>query len=125
MWYEQVRDAARALSGRGAAKGGNARAASLPASERSEIAKRAVRKRWAKAGKGEIGVEAEGDLLGEFARPIIGPAEKPYSMFRGTLAIGEVGLQCHVLNDGRRVLTQREVVRALGILARARGGCQT
>jgi hypothetical protein len=27
--------------------------------------------------------------------------------------LGEIDLQCHVLNDGRRVLTQREVVRAL------------
>jgi hypothetical protein len=110
---EQVRKAARALSGRGAAKGGKARAASLPASERKEIAKRAASARWAKAGKAEVEIDDDRDLLGAFTRPVLGPTEKPYSMFRGTLAIGEVGLQCHVLNDGRRVLTQREVVRAL------------
>lgn len=110
---KQVRDAARALSGRGAAKGGKARAESLPASERKEIAKRAASARWAKAGKGEVEAEDNRDLLGPFTKPMLGPAEKPYSMFRGTLSIGEVELQCHVLNDGRRVLTQREVVRAL------------
>ena len=34
-------------------------------------------------------------------------------MLRGTLQIGDVSFECHVLNDGRRVLTQREVVRVL------------
>jgi hypothetical protein len=37
----------------------------------------------------------------------------PYSWFRGTLSIGDVEFECHVLNDGRRVLTQREVVRVI------------
>lgn len=41
------------------------------------------------------------------------PAEMPHSMFRGTLHIGDVELECHVLSDGRRMLTQREVVRLL------------
>jgi hypothetical protein len=39
--------------------------------------------------------------------------EMPYSMFRGTLAIGDLEMECHVLNDGRRVLTQREMVRVI------------
>jgi hypothetical protein len=34
-------------------------------------------------------------------------------MFRGTLAIGDVTFECHVLNDHRRVFTQREVVRVI------------
>lgn len=107
-----IRDAARALSGRGAAKGGRARAESLSPSERQEIAQRAARVRWAKAGK-EVEVEDERDFLARFTQPAVAATEKPYSMFKGTLAIGDVGLQCHVLNDGRRVLTQREVVRAI------------
>jgi hypothetical protein len=37
----------------------------------------------------------------------------PYSMFRGTLTFADMEIECHVLNDGRRVLTQREVVRLL------------
>ena len=36
-----------------------------------------------------------------------------FSMLRGTLMIGNVEMECHVLSDGRRVLTQREVVRML------------
>ena len=34
-------------------------------------------------------------------------------MFRGTLKIGNLDVECHVLNDGRRVFTQGEVVRVL------------
>lgn len=37
----------------------------------------------------------------------------PYSMFPGQLTMGDVLLDCHVLSDGRRVLTQGQVVRAL------------
>ncbi|HEY5856030.1 MAG TPA: P63C domain-containing protein [Aldersonia sp.] len=37
----------------------------------------------------------------------------PYSMFRGNLQIGNIEIEGHVLSDGRRVLTQREVVRVL------------
>ena len=37
----------------------------------------------------------------------------PYSWFRGQLLIGDVEMECHVLNNGQRVLTQREVVRVL------------
>lgn len=107
-----IREAARALSGRGAAMGGKARAESLPASERQEIARRAATARWAKAGKGNIEVVEEHDFLASLTRRAAA-TEKPYSMFRGVLPIGEVELQCHVLNDGRRVLTQREVVRAI------------
>lgn len=111
---QDARRAAQSLSRRGAAKGGRARAESLPASERQAIARRAARARWAKTGKEgvEIEVEEETDLLASLRSP--GPTmEKPYSWFRGTLALGDVELQCHVLNDGRRVLTQREVVRAI------------
>jgi hypothetical protein len=108
---DEVRDAAKALSERGAAKGGRARAASLPPIERSEIARRAARARWAKNNDGEV--EVEDDLFADFYRPDTPTSDKPYSMFRGELSIGDVTLQCHVLNDGRRVLTQREVVRAL------------
>lgn len=37
----------------------------------------------------------------------------PYSMFAGTLMLGHVPLECHVLSDGRRVFTQREVTKAI------------
>lgn len=95
-----------------ASKGGHARASALTPDERREIARRASRARWAKAGK-DPGPEAdeEFDLLAPLIPPA--PSEKPYSMFQGVVAIGSIELQCHVLNDGRRVLTQREVVRAI------------
>lgn len=34
-------------------------------------------------------------------------------MFRGTVNIGTIGMECHVLSDGRRVFTQKEMVRVL------------
>ena len=44
------------------------------------------------------------------AHPTVG---LPYSMFPGTVKLGNMELECHVLSDLRRVFTQREVVRAL------------
>ena len=82
----------------------------LTPEERSEIARNAVKARWAKAGK--LKAELESQPAGE---AIIAPPTDatPYSMFQGTMKIGELELECHVLNDFRRVFTQREVVRIL------------
>lgn len=105
-------EAARALSQKGASKGGKARAASLTADERKELAARAARARWSKATDTII-IEGEGEsgLLAELvATP---PSDRLYSVFSGSLSLGDKQVQCHVLNDGRRVITQREVVRAL------------
>lgn len=81
-----------------ASKGGKARAAALSPAERQSIARRAVQARWAKAGKQTIDKQ---------------PSDMPYSMFRGPLSLGALEIECHVLSDLRRVLTQREVVRVL------------
>jgi hypothetical protein len=83
-----------------ASKGGKARAEKLSPAERSQIARNAGKARWAKAGR-------------EVAPKTNEPTEMPYSMFRGNLAIGDVLIEGHVLSDGRRVLTQREVVRVI------------
>jgi hypothetical protein len=88
-----ISEAARALSKRGAAKGGRARASVLSADERSEIARKAVTARWARA-------KVDAGTL-------------PFSLLPGVLQLGEVQMECHVLNDHRRVLTQREVVRTI------------
>jgi hypothetical protein len=37
----------------------------------------------------------------------------PHSLLKGTLPMAGVELECHVLSDGRRVFTQREIVRIL------------
>jgi P63C domain len=96
----------------GASKGGRARANVLTPQERREIAQQAVRTRWLKAGKLKQ-VEDTEDRVDERAQEDEETQQPPFSMFRGTLKMGDLELECHVLNDGRRVLTQREVVRAI------------
>lgn len=73
------------------AKGGKARANALSAEERSRIAQKAAESRW----------------------------KIPKASHVGVLTIGELEIQCAVLPDGRRVLSQRGVGRALG---RTHGG---
>jgi hypothetical protein len=97
-----------------AAKGGRARAEVLTAEDRSEIARKAAQTRWAKAGKPQPASEPPAPPEN---RPIAVAEDDgdalPYSKFPGRLPIGDAELECHVLSDGRRVLTAREVVRAL------------
>src|SRR6267142_2492559 len=95
------------------AKGGKARANVLTPDERREIARNAVRARWAKAGKLKQPLEPAAPEVPQPATAA-SPAENlPFSMFRGMLKIGAVEMECHVLNDGRRVFTQTEMVRVL------------
>ncbi len=78
-------------AGKGRAKGGHARAARLSPEERSEIARRAARSRW------------QNDL----SETICGSPDQP-------LRIGDTEIECYVLGDGTRVLTQGSFLRALG-----------
>jgi P63C domain len=75
----------------GRAKGGLARAARLSPAERSEIARRAARSRW----------------RDDVSAAICGSPEQP-------LRIGDAEIECYVLDDGTRVLTQASFLRALG-----------
>lgn len=123
MRKKDASEYAKQLSALGAAKGGRARASVLTDDERREIARAAANKRWEKAGKRkETIVESELATAPEVgSSPLAIPSEPdpaftadlPYSMFRGTLKIGDVEMECHVLNNGARVLTQREMVRML------------
>lgn len=70
----------------GKAKGGAARAKSMSAEERSESAKKAADARWG----------------------------APKALYSGELSIGELTIDCAVLPDGTRVLSQRGIGRALG-----------
>jgi hypothetical protein len=97
------------LSKLGAAKGGRARASVLTPEERRESARKAVRARWERAGK----LKPSPNQSEGVERPARAQRALPYSMFRGTAKIGDMEIECHVLNDLRRVLTQREVVRVL------------
>jgi len=104
-------DAAKTLSELGAAQGGKARANVLTPEQRSEIARKAVTARWAKAGKKQPQRVEAGTANAD--RAVVIAEEVPYSMFQGKLRIGELELECHVLNDMRRVFTQREMVRII------------
>jgi len=116
---EDGNKAARELGKLGAAKGGRARASVMTPEERRESARQAVLARWRKE-KGKdyvpptenaLGVP-EGKVLSVGKEPPSTP-ELPYSMFRGKLPMGNMEMECHVLSDLRRVLTQTEVVRMI------------
>lgn len=76
---------------RGRARGGIARANQLSPEERQTIARKAAAARW-------------DDSLTE---AVSGSADRP-------LRIGEVEIECYVLDDGTRVVTQASFLRALG-----------
>jgi len=71
-------------------KGGKARAAKLTPEERSQIAKKAAATRWNQA----------------LPQAICGSTDKP-------LRIADKELECYVLDDGTRVLTQAGFLQAL------------
>lgn len=73
------------------ARGGLARAESLSPEERSQIAKQAAAARW-----------AEG-----LSEAVCGSPDQP-------LRIGDIEIECYVLEDGTRVLTQAGFLEALG-----------
>lgn len=78
----------------GRARGGAARAAKLTPEERSAIARKGALAKIAKKDSGE---------------PVL-----PRAIREGAIKIGELVLACAVLEDGRRVLTQSDVMLALG-----------
>lgn len=79
-----------------ASQGGKARAKSLTRDERKEIARAAASARWEKAGKPVI------------LQATHGSPERP-------LRIGDLEVSCYVLEDGRRVISQRGLQTALGM----------
>lgn len=89
-------EAARELSKLGASKGGLARAKSLSPDQRREIARAAIEARWRKHGK-------EGIVWATHGSP-----DKP-------LHIGDLEVTCYVLEDGRRVISQRGLQTAVGM----------
>lgn len=87
----------QAFTNSGAAKGGKKRAESLMPSQRKEIAQHAAMVRW-KAAKDERNDSA-----------VI-----PVASWPGKITIGDMELQCAVLDNGMRVLSERGVTKALG-----------
>lgn len=76
--------------------GGEARARKLTPEERSEIASRAAESRWGRRAATE------------------GMARLPRATHTGELNLGAASIPCAVLENGRRVLTQRGMFVALG-----------
>lgn len=83
----------------GKAKGGLARAAALTPAERSSIAKTAAASRWSDEPVHEV---------------LAGSPDLP-------LRIGDSVIECYVLDDNTRVITQASVLTALGRSPRAAG----
>lgn len=108
-------EGAKAMSALGASKGGKARANTMTPEQRSEVARNAVRARWAKAGKlKEKPLEPPRSVEDQVVDSSAKAEESlPFSMFKGTITIGPDEMECHVLSDGHRVFTQREIVRVL------------
>lgn len=77
--------------GGGRARGGHARASRLTPEERRESARRAAVARWSES----------------VSEAVCGSADQP-------LRIGDIEIECYVLDDGTRVLTQASFLEALG-----------
>jgi hypothetical protein len=75
--------------------GGNARAESLSADERTEIARKAAQTRWS--------------------------PDIPKASHEGVLKIGEASISCAVIEGPKRLLTQSDFMRVLGRARQAKG----
>ena len=119
---KQITEAAKQLSSRGARKGGKARAAVLTADERSEIATKAAKARWAKQKGESLPDDDDGQASEVLRQPRFAPLpQERVSHFHGEVSFGSLSVPCHVLDDGSRVITQREVVKALSGQAKPSG----
>lgn len=88
MSDDQVAESARALSERGASKGGRARAKKLSPEARRESARHAAESRWGR--------------------------KYEHATHVGTLQIGDRQISCAVLEGGTRVINQSTLLQALG-----------
>jgi hypothetical protein len=114
MTEKLTSEAARKLSKLGASKGGRARANVLTPGERSEIGRNAVRARWDRA---------KTEAIEQVSHPLDDSSKAmktkeidnalPVALFPGKLSIGNMEFSVYVLNNGKRVMAQRQVVRVL------------
>jgi hypothetical protein len=86
-----------------ASKGGEARALSLTAEERSESARKAVQARWAKAkAKGETTTIAKSHK--KSVKKKTSQHVLPVAKYKGFLDIMDLQIPCYVLDDGQRLI---------------------
>ena len=95
-----------------ASKGGRARASVLTPEQRREIAQTAARARW---GDNPDDKQASGspDRQPETVKTKEKSDGVPIALFPGKLTIGDAEFSVYVLDNGKRVMAQREVVRIL------------
>ena len=111
---QRSNEAAKELASRGARKGGKARASVLTPDERRAIATKAAKARWANQKGEPIQEDDDGGAPKVLAQPdIVFLPQERVSHFHGELRFGSLSVPCHVLDDGSRVIAQREVVKAL------------
>lgn len=79
-------------------KGGNARAKNMTKEERSVVARKAALARWGKEGK----------------------EPPPQATHDGILRVGDSEISCYVLQDGRRMVSTRGMMKGLGRVWRGR-----
>ena len=96
---------AKILSKMGASKGGKTRASVLTPEERKEIARKAVRTRWAK--EKSVPIEKIG------GKPI--PKKPLKATHQGEVRIGNISIPCAVLGNRERVISVRGFSLALGV----------
>lgn len=95
-----------------AAQGGKARASVLTPEERREIARFAARARWGeKDGDGQA-LDSPDGCPKPLKQQNNGDG-MPIALFSGKLTIGDAEFSVYVLDNGKRVMAQREVVRVL------------
>jgi hypothetical protein len=98
-----------------AAKGGKARASVLTSEQRKSIARTAALARWGTSATDEQASESA-DQQPEKPKTEEPPPEADgtaIALFHGKLAIGGTEFSVYVLDNGKRVMAQREVVRVL------------
>lgn len=89
---------------KGRAKGGKARADKLTPDQRSEIAKKGAAARWSGETKQKTNTQLSALEQGGL----------PKAMYWGVLPIGNMQLDCVVLDNGMRVLTATSIFHAFG-----------
>lgn len=95
-----------------AAKGGKARASVLTSTERSDIARAAARARWGDKAENEQASPSP-DQPTKSLKTQDNSEILPIALFPGKLTIGDAQFSVYVLDNGKRVMAQREVVRVL------------
>lgn len=98
-----------------AAQGGKARASVLTPEERKAIARTAARARWGDKATGEQALDPPGSRSKLLKTKPLQESEPRLSiaLFPGKLKIGNAEFSVYVLDNGKRVMAQREVVRVL------------